>query len=71
MEITTHLRDSVLHALPATAEVGTRRAVCEECGAHAAVVTAGASVTGACSVCGSARLNVMDGHLPPPKRWAK
>ena len=70
MEITTHLKGSVLQALPGV-EVGTRRAVCEDCGAHAAVVAAGDSVSGACSVCGSGRLRVMDGQLPPPRRWAK
>ena len=70
METTTHLHGRVLQPLPAT-QVGTTRAVCEECGAHAAVVTAGASVTGACSVCGSGKLTVLDGHLPPPRRWSK
>ena len=48
----------------------TVRALCADCGAHAAVVTAGASVTGACSVCGSGMLTLMDEHLPPPRRWA-
>lgn len=66
MEI-THLHGPVLQALPG-AEVGMRRAVCEECGAHAAVVAAGASITGACSVCGSGSLQVLDEHLPPPRR---
>ena len=72
MDMATHLTGSVLQVLPgAGVEVATQRAVCEDCGAHAAVVTAGASITGACSVCGSARLHVMDGHLPPPRRWAR
>ena len=70
MEITTHLNGSVLSVLP-TVDVGTRRAVCEDCGAHAAVVMAGASVTGACSVCGSAKLRVLEEHLPPPRRWSR
>ena len=66
---TTHFEDGALHVLPMP-DVGTRRAACDDCGAHAAVVTAGASVTGACSVCGSARLQVLDEYLPPPRRWA-
>ncbi len=70
MEISTHLHGRMLRPLP-TPQVGTTRAVCEDCGAHAAVVTAGASVTGACSVCGSGKLRVLDGHLPPPRRWGK
>ena len=51
-------------------EVRTLRAVCTECGAHAAVVTAGTSRTGACSVCGSESLRVLEKHEPPPRRWA-
>ncbi len=68
MEI-THLNETALYVVP-TPEVGMRRAVCQDCGAHAAVVAAGASITGACSVCGSGRLLVLDEHLPPPRRWA-
>ena len=68
MEI-THLNESALHVVP-SGEVGMRRAVCQDCGAHAAVVAAGASITGACSVCGSGRLLALDEHLPPPRRWA-
>jgi ribosomal protein S27E len=60
----------VLPTLGSGAEVRTMRARCSDCGAHAAVVTAGASVTGACSVCGSGMLQLMDEHLPPPRRWA-
>ncbi len=51
-------------------DVRTIRAVCTECGAHAAVVTAGASQTGACSVCGSEALKVLAKAEPPPRRWA-
>ena len=69
-DTSTDPKGALLQALPGS-QVGTRRAICEDCGAHAAVVTAGASVTGACSVCGSGRLRVMDIHLPPPRRWAK
>lgn len=69
MEI-THVNGPSLRVVPTTPEVGTRRAVCQDCGAHAAVVTAGASITGACSVCGSGRLLLLDEHLPPPRRWA-
>jgi hypothetical protein len=60
----------ILSALGMTPEVRTVRALCSDCGAHAAVVTAGASVTGACSVCGSGMLQLMDEELPPPRRWA-
>ena len=71
MDITTHLNEATLRVVPGrVAEVGMRRAVCQDCGAHAAVVAAGASITGACSVCGSGRLLVLDEHLPPPRRWA-
>ena len=65
----THLKEAALHLLPGPG-VGTRRAACDDCGAHAAVVTTGASVTGACSVCGSAKLQVLDEYLAPPRRWA-
>jgi hypothetical protein len=49
----------------------TVRAVCNECGAHAAVVTSGASVTGACSVCGGQSLRVLDENVPPPRTWVR
>jgi len=71
MDITTHFKAPELRVVPpAGAEVEMRRAVCQDCGAHAAVVAAGASITGACSVCGSGRLLMLDEHLPPPRRWA-
>jgi hypothetical protein len=69
MDITTHVNEPGLRVVPGP-EVGMRRAVCQDCGAHAAVVAAGASITGACSVCGSGRLLALDEHLPPPRRWA-
>ena len=65
----THLNEPALHLVP-TQEVAKRRAVCQDCGAHAAVAAAGPSVKGACSVCGSARLLALEEHLPPPRRWA-
>ena len=70
MDITTSANEPAIHLVPAPIESGMRRAVCQDCGAHAAVVAAGASVTGACSVCGSGRLLVLDAHLPPPRSWA-
>ncbi len=71
MDIRTYPSEPALRLIPGTGpESGMRRAVCQDCGAHAAVVAAGASITGACSVCGSGRLDVLDGHLPPPRRWA-
>jgi ribosomal protein S27E len=51
------------------AEARTVRAVCDECGAHAAVVTSGASMTGTCSVCGGGSLHVLGENVPPPRRW--
>ena len=66
-QISTHLKESVLLGR-SRPDFGSRRAVCENCGAHAAVMTRGASVTGACAVCGGTRLQVMDRHVPPPRR---
>jgi len=57
-----------LSSVEASPEVRTMRAHCDECGAHAAVVAAGASVTGSCSVCGGASLQLMDEAVPPPRR---
>ena len=62
--------DGPLLQEPPHAEAGLRRAVCQDCGAHAAVAAAGASITGTCSVCGSADLLVLDERLPAPRRWA-
>ena len=62
--------EATRHLAVATTDVRTLRAVCTECGAHAAVVTAGASRTGACSVCGSESLSVLTKHEPPPRRFA-
>jgi hypothetical protein len=70
MDASASLRGPLLQGLPGV-QVGTRRAICEDCGAHAAVVMSGASVTGSCSVCGSGKLQVMETHLPPPRRWAR
>jgi hypothetical protein len=47
------------------------RAVCDECGAHVAVVASGASITGACSVCGCQSLQVLDEITPPPRPWRR
>ncbi len=69
VDIRTHPNQPALRVVEGGPEVGMRRAVCQDCGAHAAVVAAGASITGACSVCGSGRLLVLDEHLPPPRRW--
>jgi hypothetical protein len=68
MEI-SYLKERALHGVPGS-EVGMRRAACDDCGAHAAVVAAGPSITGSCSVCGSRSLLVLDEHVPPPRRWA-
>lgn len=70
MDIGTHAKDRGLRVLPPTSDSGMRRAVCEDCGAHAAVVATGPSVTGACSVCGSGRLLALDARVPPPRRRA-
>jgi hypothetical protein len=51
------------------AEARTGRAVCDDCGAHAAVVTSGASMTGTCSVCGGGALRLLGADIPPPRRW--